>query len=312
VGSYNQWYTTASKGTVRRFTWVCGSEPVLVAEVVSTTVRNVQHHAQEKVFTQVGVIPESTIWELCSTVPVVPRLVVIQDAHKLQHLDRLDMLVEEAAALAGTWTVFVSEASDYPDAPQIQLLSKSSFGHLVKCSKPSEERDLIAWVQRQLPAAGKVLALYILKRCGTDLAAVAGVCAKARLFDTVNEVLVDELCDAQPADNFADSLVFEQRADAAHLAAQLSDEDVLRAFGLLESRLDALRHLHRAVRQRMPEREIATKTGLHRVVIHKFRDVAGKYDTERIRQSRRALVQADARWREGARAGVVELLIAQW
>lgn len=306
---------------IRRFTWVCGSERVLVEEVVDTIQTRLRAAFRLSVVSfEAGADPESVIWDTCASVPLGPRLVIIRQADEIWHWDVFLDMVEAGRQLGDSWVVFVSDLVNYPYVEgeerllpaHVSAIRDSSAGQLVRCSRPSEA-DLFAWVSRQLPGTGKVLASHILDRAGHDLQAVRTVCSKLAVFTAEpTEALVDALLAELPAEDFADSLVHLRRSHALTCLQSMTDRDMYRAFGLLESRLSLLAALAPAVRQQMTEQDMRGKLGISTVLIKRFKVVAPKYDACRIRQCRQLLAMAETAWSEGAREGVPEALVTLW
>lgn len=322
MGSYSQWRVSAVKGTVKRFTYVCGTERFLVDEVISTTRKNLALEPHECVTIVLGgangQTPERDMWELLGSVPATgKRLVVVHGVERIRRWYHLENLIDAGRELTGTWAVFESSEDNYPltddgVAAHIGALRDSTYGQLVRCSRPSED-DQLSWVMSRLPGAGKLLASYVLQRTGIDFSAAAAVCAKASLFgDRVNEALIDLLCEETPADGFADCLVFLRRDKALLCIPSMGDSEMLRAFALLDSRLETLSLLHKAFRNKMEVRDIHQKFNIHPIIVKKFRDAAGTYDRDRVRACRAALVMVEDAWRSGARTGVAESLVALW
>lgn len=322
MGSYSQWRVSAAKGTVRRFTYVCGTERFLVDEVISTTRKNLGLESHECVTLVLGgangQTSERDMWELLGSIPVTgKRLAIVHGAERIHRWYHLENLIDAGRELTGTWAVFESADDNYPFtehgvAQHIAALRDSTSGQLVRCSRPSED-DQLAWVISRLPAAGKLLASYVLQRTGIDFSSAAAVCAKASLFgDKVNEQLIDLLCEEQPADGFADCLIFLRRDRALLCIPSMDESEMLRAFALLDSRLETLSILHKAFREKKDVQEINSKFGIHHIIIKKFRDASGAYDRDRVRACRAALAMVEDAWRSGARAGVAESLVALW
>lgn len=316
MGSYAQFHATSSRGVVRRFTWVCGSESVLAQEVVDTIRRLIQ--PMTVMTFEMGLDSETWMWDACSSAPLGSRLVIVRQAESAKDWSILPHLIEAGRQLGDSWIVFVSAMSDYPKREDgslqdhIAQLRDTSSGQLVRCSKPSEP-DQLAWVSRLLPGAGKVIASYILARAGGDLQAVRDLCAKAALFGPEpSEALVDALLTEQAAEDFADSLTHLRRVHALSCAGGMTERDMAMAFGLLESRLSLMSVLAPAVRQQMTEHDMRGRLSISTVLIKRFKQVAPKYDDSRIHRCRQLLVLAESAWREGAREGVAEALVALW
>lgn len=77
MGTYRQWRVHADRGEVKRVTWVCGPERLLVEEVVDTTRRQIA--ASDMDYVTISCVPSAEnkepvkdMWDAASQYPLVP------------------------------------------------------------------------------------------------------------------------------------------------------------------------------------------------------------------------------------------------
>jgi len=320
VGTYNQWRTSTAGGELRRVTWVCGEESVLVEEVVDTIAATLRVSQLDHVRLTAGQHTDADIWAAANQYPLsphAPRLILVRDADLITHWRPLAAWVAAGRTLPHSHLVLVSAQPDLPYRtvdgaraglpPHLELVKAK--GRIVRCATPNE-RDAIAWARRRAPGLTDTTAAHLLTRVGGDLAAAAAVCAKLDLFDgQPATATIDSLCELAPADTLVDSLLALRKADALTSVAALSDRDYLKTVGLLESRLDLLGSLWRSVRIGLSARDI---TGQPAFLVHHYLPMAKHYDPPRCTYARRLLAVFDEAIRTGARVGALEALVALW
>lgn len=318
-----QWRRGADKGTVRRFTWVCGQELVLVQEVKTTILGKLM--PLDAVSFTASLATETDIWMAAGALPSAAnyhRLVVVYDAQNLKRWQNLITLVEHSRELSHLYMVFVSsepgltqvpgaeEDSKPVLAPHLAALRDAAQGQLVVCSTPSYE-DLIAWTKRQAPLSDN-LAAYLLTRCGGELSAARDTCIKIRTmeFPEISRSTIDELAVFEPAVTFSDALITGDKRTA--MAALPDPYELGSVIGLLDSRLDMLAELHQAAADGMSAADMHSRLHAPQFVIAKYRRYAGSYTETSVRHRRAILAVADAAFRQGARTGVAESIVALW
>jgi hypothetical protein len=319
VGSYAQWRKGADKGTVRRFTWVCGTELVLVQEVVDTIL----DLAKARVWIGCSGDSEMSVWVSAGQVSDVDtKVLVVRDAQNMKRWRNLEALLENSRDFRHLYMVFVSSepgltkvAGENEDdkaelAPHLAALRDASQGQLVVCSTPSYE-DQLAWVKRQVPLSDN-LASYLLMKCGGDLSAVRDTCTKIRLLDLteVSRQAIDDLAPVTPGQDFADCLLSGNKQAA--MFALPDDDELASVIGLLDARLDMLDELHKAAALGWSAADMHQRTRLPQFVIAKYRRFAGGYTSLVVQHRRAILAVADAAYRQGARGGVAEAIAALW
>jgi hypothetical protein len=311
VGSFSQWRRSADSGEIRRVTYVCGAERVLVEEVVDSIRTGLDVSALDRVTFTAGTDPDRDIWAAAHQYPLTPgarRLVCVRAAEKIRYWQPLPGWLAATRQLPGVYLLFVS--GDDSPAPGVPVEAvKAPRGHLVRCAAPNEA-DAVAWVRRRAPALDDTTAGYLLTRTGGDLAAAATACTKISLFDGVpGTQVVDQLCAQVPAASFVESLLTLRKPDALRAAAVMAPEEYGRALATLDQRLDAMAVLWRAVRAGHTAREVAS---VPTFLVRQLAPHAKHYDPARCAYRRKALAVVEDAHRGGARTGVLEALVALW
>lgn len=305
MATFSQW---ARKRPLRRMAWVCGPEPVLAREVAEAYVAGLPDAGKTSLN---GRTEEPRfIWDWLLASPPGPRLTIIWGAQGLANLFLLKDLAEDGAELS--YTVFVSDEDDFPRvpgttgrkvlAPYLAVLRDSKDGQLIRCAAPADTEQRAALVASWWPGAGKNLAALILERCGDSLAMAHQACDKAvRAGMEPTEMAARMVATVEPSIAFADALVAGDRTAAFAALKSSEPGDIGPALGLLASRLAALAQLHGH-----------SATTPDDYVRRLLRPHAGRYDSTRVRHCRELLASAEAAWKSGAYAGVMEAVAAQW
>lgn len=320
MSTFTQWRTAAARGEIRRVTWVCGDQPVLVEEVIDTIRAALKPSLLDSVSFTAGHDPDATIWAAAHQYPMDPvarRLILVRHAERLRRWAPLAGWMGAARALPHNHLVFVAAETDLPHSvhegtrvPAAHLnLMRPPRGHLVRCGMPAEA-DALSWVATRAPLDPET-ARYLLTRAGGNLGVVAGVTAKLALFPTITAGpgLIDQLCREIPSANFTDSLIALRKADAILAASTVEPADFPRVLGLLDARLDLLDILHRALRTGVRPGQIRDVAPF---LVHQLWPLAKHYDPLRTVKTRQVLAVVDTALRSGARDGVLQSLVALW
>lgn len=318
--NFTQWRTGADRGELRRVTWVCGEQRVLVEEVVDTTRSAVGASVLDSLTFTAGEDPDREIWAAANQYPLDPgaqRLILVRAAQKLRHWAPLHPWLASTRQLPGVHLLFVSDDADIPQvsapgkkvtAPHIEVM-KAPRGHVVRCSTPNAD-DAVAWVCRQATVDTRT-AQHLLTRVGGDLVAAKAVCGKLGLFPGVSagSRAVDALVTQMPGLGFVDALLDVRRPEALLCLPGLTDGERLRVIGLLDHRLDLLATLHRHIKAGLTQRDIQ---GVPHFLVRQYWFTAKHYDTAQCAYRRRLLAVIDDALRSGARTGAFEALVALW
>lgn len=311
MASYWQWLKSKP---LRRVTWVCGPEPVLVREVVAAHREGAPPDQCTAVFA--GEAPERETWDLLlSDPPPGGRRTVVHGAEKLKDTGYVALLAAEGSD--ASYTVFVSGEPDFRRedgklVPHLAALQASRHGQMVRCCEPAKAEDKTALVASWWPGATLNFAYDVLTRCGSLQRAYLA-CEQARLAGLEpGPAMAAVVCPADPGGGFADLLMRGDKRGAAAAAGRLSAPDLGAAIGLLASRLIVAEQIGEGVRDGLSPREAASREHIDRFVAGLVIPHAGAYPADRIRRCRRALAVAEAAWRSGVRSGVAESVAALW
>jgi hypothetical protein len=309
IATYLQWNRTRP---LRRVTWVCGPEPVLVAEVLRA-YRDRLTLPYLPIWAEKG--SEPGIWDELLSYPPGGRLAVIYDAEKMRGY-AMEILAESAPELH--YAVFVSAADDFArDAdknllPHLAAIKASRNGQLIRCCSPSKEEERVKLVASWWPGSSRNLAAEVLGRAGS-LSGAWQACEKASRAE-LNPVMdsIQYVCRRALAEEFADLVVAGQRKDAAVAARQLSRGEVGRVLGQLEARLVVLGTLREAAKADLEPGEVERRYKVSRYQQRLYGPHAHGYHARKVDKCRELLVMAGDAWRCGASDGVAEAIAALW
>ncbi len=318
MGSYAQWRSSVDTAGVRRITWVCGDQPVLVEEIVDHTRTLVAADPLDTVSVTAGTVPDPDVWAATHQYPVqsgAHRLVLVRDAGKIRQWEPLRTWLAQSRRLPGVHLLFLAGTPDLAAAgtPAGQALAtlkaRPRLALIVKATRPSPD-DLHAWLKRRAPALSDYVAAHLLARVGGDLTAAAQVAAKLVLFDvTASTSTIDALAEDLPADSFTDCLLAGDKRHALHHAQVMAAEDTGRVLGLLDQRLDLLVAVHRGLRDGHRPQDCP---GVNPYLARRYADLAKHYEPRRVANLRTVLAVVDTALRNGARTGLLETLVALW
>ncbi len=305
--TYAQWRVSADKAEARRCIYVCGPERLLVQEDIDTTLSIVGPSHLDHVSVSAQRVAGADVWAYANAYPLTPnapRLVCVRDAEALSDWAPLAGWLNTARRRPSTHLLFVSGQPDVPDADHITLLRKRSQGQVVRCTTPNEA-DLIAWVRRRCDLDVD-LAVRLLNRVDWNVPAAADACAKLAVLGLrhVAPGTVDAVC-LPPAGDLVEYLLAGDKARAITAVDQLDTA----AIALLAARVDILERLWRAARAGVPTREIRD---VPQFLTARYLPLAARYHPKRCAHARRLLAVAEDAYRNGARSGVAEALVALW
>lgn len=326
MSSFSQFWTTFQKsGTVKQFTWVCGTEKVLIEEVIQA-VRDTVSPAPWN-FSQfvVGEDSERSIWADMGQYPMDSgkRLVIIRNAERLKSFTPLTEFIGNRTLNPRTYVVLVSEEERLARVPGEEegktvlaphLAAFGAKGALIECRAFTQDtaKHAVSWVVSKTGMRDGV-AGHLLERSNGDLRLVRDTCEKLTALGgmlsmgTINSMLAE-----RPRDTFANSLMALDKKTALLALKTLPEAEYSRILGLLESRLDLARMVHDMTVQQKSAGEISRAAGDKRFLVPDLTPVAKHYTSNRCQMIRRALSTADEALRQGARQGVFEALVALW
>jgi hypothetical protein len=311
MATYLQW---SRKRILRKVTWVCGPEAVLVREVVAACREGAPPDQCTAVF--VGDGPEHEVWDvLLSDPPPSGRRTVVYGAEKLSDAGVMALLAADGADTA--YTVFVSAEPDFTRedgalAPHLAALQASRAGQLIRCCEPSKVEDRVALTASWWPGATLSFAADVLTRCGS-LERAYLACEQARLAGLQPvRAMAAVVCRAEPGGEFASLLMSGDKQAAMAAAGQVSLAAFGMVIGLLAAWLTAAEQIGEGVRHGLRPREAASRERVDHFTASRVIPYAGAYGADRIRRCRRTLAGIETAWRFGIRAGLAEALVAAW
>lgn len=323
MATFNQWRLAADSGEVRRLTWVCGDQAVLVEEVIDTIRGLLKPSELDYVSLHAGAVPDRDIWAAGAQYPLTPganRLILIRDAQAMKRFDPLEGWLDNTRRLPGVHLLFVADEPDLPYErdergkktqlkPHALLMQQRKRScQLVRCALPNPT-DAVAWVRRRAPLDADT-AGYLLTRVGGNLLHAAAVCGKLAVFTAAaGPPVIDALAEEVPADCFTENLLFGRKRDALAAIAGLAPAQYPRLISTLDARLDTLSALWRHLRSGYGAREVA---GLPYFLVRHYTPIANHYDPARCAYCRRLLAVVDDAYATGARDALLEALVALW
>ncbi len=321
MATFAQWRAAADKGEIRRVTWLCGDQRVLVEEIVAEIRTALKVTPVDHVVLSAREVATREIWAAANQYPLEPganRLLVIRDAEAITRWEPLTAWLDNCRLLPGVHLVFVSNETDvaYVGAqgrrkgalrPHLEAIqNKRRVGQVVRCTLPNEA-DAIAWVRRR-SRLDVEMASHLLNRAGGKLATVAAVCDMIALFDgSPGPATLDALCEPAAPDCLADKLLAGDKPAALHALAVTDPGDYGAVIGLLASRIDLLASLWKHTRAGQSPRDI---THLPVFLVRQYHPYARDYPPSRCAYARQVLAVVDDAYRTGARTGLMEALIA--
>lgn len=325
------WKSFVKKPVVRPVTWVCGTEQILIDDVLAIIRRVVAPAAWNYVPLSVGEDSERDVWAEVFAYPQGPhqsRLVVVRGAERLVEPERILAFLKRADAHPLTYLVLVSGDASVPhQAPTEEqqrrglkgdvvgyLKSLSGKGHVVECRPFTQDTVKVAvdWVVAKT-GMRETVAAYLLNRANGNMRLVRDVCVKLSVFGSEATIsAINELLSEQPRDTFVDALVAMDKKGALAALERLPSSEFSRTLGLLDSQLDLAGMVHDMTAAHATSYEIARKAGNKNFLVKDLLTVSRHYDPARRASIRQTLCTADEALRAGVKVGVFEAVTAMW
>lgn len=331
MASFSQFRTSFSKKPeAKQVTWLCGTERVLVEEVTQTLRRAIEPQPWNYVSMLVGDDPERAIWAEVGQYPSGDgkRLVVIRNAEKLKHPERIAEFLKTRTSNPDTYLILISNeerlARVEPTEDEIRfrktpelvphLKALTGKGWAIECRPYTQDtaKHAITWVQSKVPMRAGV-AGHLLERANGDLRLVRDMCRKLAVFPseptitTINDMLAE-----RPRDTFSDALLALDKKTAHMALERMSTNEYSRMIGFLDSRLDLAGMVHDMLMEHKTQTEISRAAGNKNFLIPDLMRVAKHYDVKRRLAIRKTLAMADEVLRRGTTLGVMEAVVADW
>lgn len=332
MATFSQWWKGFRKAPqVRPVTWLCGTEKILIEDVLSTIKRVLGATDWNYVPLVLGEDSPRAVWSEIFSSPQgarQARLVVVRNAERLTNPERILEFARRADAHPNAYVVLVSSAAALPrlDPTEDQkhrrakgdivpyLADLKTRGHLVECKPFTQDTAKVAveWVQARTKMRENVAA-YLLDRANGDMRLVRDVCNKVTVFGHEATIsAINELLSEQPRDTLVDALVALNKKEALAALERLQPDEYSRTVGLLDSQLDLAGLIHDMSAAHHTTYEIQRAAGNKNFLVKDLLPVARTYDAKRRSEIRKTLSVADEALRAGARTGVMEAIIASW
>jgi predicted solute-binding protein len=138
------------------------------------------------------------------------------------------------------------------------------------------------------------------------------VAHKARILGTFATPALKALSAREAHAGYVESLIACENATAALEARDVA----ITAYGSVLNRLDYALHvmarIHRTQHDRESAHSLATRMGLHRALVGRYRTYARHYTSTAVARRTQALLWANDQIRSGRYAGVLEMVAVQW
>lgn len=323
MSTFSQWWLSFKKSqTPRQITWVCGTEPVLVDEVVDLLKNAISPDDINMVYLDAREMTERAIWNELRQLPFgnsVNRLTVIRGAEKLKNDALFIQYIKDKGALPRNYCIFISsEESARRSEDKKTLWSPLEYlkgrGSMIECRAftNSTAKHAVEWVKEKANIRGRV-AEYLLNRATGDLRLVRDTIAKLSVFPgEISLKVVSEMFEEKPSDTFLGALFSLDRKTAMHAIKELPKSEHSKTLGLVDARLELAGQVHDMLIQHKTHGEIARAAGNKGFLVPEMLPVAKHYDKKRRTRIRNYLATVDSFSDYGVPEGALEALVILW
>lgn len=324
MATWSQWWNSFRKSnTPRQITWVCGTEPVLIDEVVDLIKAALSVDPVNLVYVDAREVSERLIWNELRQLPFGPgalRMTVVLGAEKLKDGDTFTQYIKDRGALPRNYVIFISheeflrkqEEGKKPLWEPLEYLK--GRGALVECRAftSATAKHAVEWVKQKADIRGRV-AEHLLNRSAGDLRLVRDTIQKLSVFDgEITLRLVSEMLEERPSDSFLGALFALDRKTALKALQELPKSEYNRTLGLVDARLDLAGLVHDLLVAHKSSGEIARAAGNKGFLVPEMLPVAKHYNKNRRIRIRNYLAIVDGYTQYGVPDGALEGLIAVW
>jgi hypothetical protein len=321
MSTYTTWQRRVNKAP-KRVTWLCGTEKVLVEEVVDEVRASLGPKVEY--YSLVGkMMADKLIWDIAfqhSIIPDTTKLIVVRHAEKLEDWGPLATFLANSRSLPNTYLVFVSEDAslytekdDYGNREWLPpaILKGNVKASTIECKKLKRE-DIIELIKARTKADDRT-AKYLMMHSGGSLYEIVNLCKKVALFDgKLTEHLVDVLCAEFPIDDFITLLLSMKKPEAMIVSKNVPVEAYSDVFQEIDAKLDVLRQLNPLLGRTTPFREIAYEIKTSDALVRELFPIAKYYDKSRVQRYREVLAILDGYYHRGMTTNLLELLVSLW
>lgn len=335
---FSQWRL---KDYVKRITWICGKEQVLIDQVIdrckSVTTTQMNRLTLDAEFDSL-----ESIWGHLNQFSFgsdAKRFILIYNSQKIENWQPLKSLIGDKEFSDGLRVVFVStdehqfrlskgqyivdEYNRRIVKDPITFLSKKQYFDLVICNEliseaPKDEKgrykrssDFVLWIQGQVNI-NEDDANYLIQQSGGNLVIIKTVIEKCKLFSArLSRNMINLLCEQSFNEEFSYHLIALEKNQALAALEAMEHKDYSRVIGELDYRLDMLSILHRANRKKWSIRDVVVREGFNGFVVAKYWPHVRHYDYTRVVHCRNILASIDEAYNRNVR-NCMDVLVAMW
>lgn len=252
--------------------------------------------------------------------------VIVRGAHTLT-----DEIAPQLSAWATSRRIkdmhvlFVASFEDWPDEPRTKqprnpalrevFANPRKSSLLVDASLPDTTigRTHAAQLVRSVyPALGWAGARAVLEHTDGDVHKALEAAHKGRIVGTPNVEHIKVIAAHESHEQYTDALITCDKATASNVAQHVHPDGYGTVIARLDYALDVLARIHRTQKFKESTHALASRIGVHRTVVGRYRPHARHYTTKDVARRTAALLWADEQVRAGRRTGVLEMLSVQW
>lgn len=331
MSSFSQWFVAYQKNKVmKQVTWVCGSEAVLVDDVVDTLRGSRIFEEWNFESYSVGSDRERDIWASLDQHPIdkTMRLVVVRHADQLKHLGRIEQWVKNRTTNPLTYVIFVSDEPALarvtltPEERKVKIKAEllphlaaiSGKGALIECRPFTQAtaKHAVSWVESKIKIRRGV-AGHLLDRANGNLRLVRDAVRKLRAFDDeVTKQTIELLLSEQPRSSFVEALLAHDKKTALLALSSTPPTEYSSIIGLLDQRLDVLGTVHDMMVSHQTPAQITLKLGTMGFLAKDLMPISKAYDPKRRLALRKNLSVADEAIKGGIVEGPLQALTLFW
>lgn len=323
MSTFSQWWLSFKKSqTPKQITWVCGSEPVLVDEVVGLIKSALAPDPINMVYLDAREDSPRHIWNELRQLPfgtLATRVTIVRGAENLLLDENFVQYVKDRAYLSRNYVIFVSSEEQLRRQDDSRfLVDELEFlktrGALIECRAftASTAKHAVTWVREKADIRPRV-AEHLLNRATGDLRLVRDTINKLNVFPgEVTLRVVDEMFEARPDDTFLGALFALDRKTALLALKEMPRSEWSRTIGLVDARLDLAGLVHDMMIEHKTSGEIARAAGSKGFLVPDMLPVAKHYDKKRRLRIRKYLATVDGYTEYGVPEGALEGLVALW
>lgn len=310
---------------VRRLYWIYGEEEIFRYFTVSRIKELLDVTPFNTMSLSLVDTPETEIWASLNQHPLDStqrRLLVIHEAQRLQHLDRLESWISDNQTTRGrsATAVFLSTDPEWEN-PVKEVLQKSSSAQYVRCSLPKDDDDRLRRAQEVICAWGpegtisKTAAGVLAQHVNFDMGEALAVMRKASLFPgmALSVEAIRSLAPRRVEEDIVWSLIALDKQRAAEAVVEADQyTDLGRMIGTLTAHVEMLSRINEVLTVSKSVKDTAKRIRAKEQYVRRLYPYARLYPRKEAIRRTLLLGRFDDAWQQGAREGVLEALLASW